>query len=158
MDGDAAVLHEIARKLAVRAGGDLEAAEDIWAEEMVIWHSFDDREQHIAGWLRGAHSRAKLQAMHSTMPTFRRLVTHYVSESTNAVIEVTRWVGTMEHSPTASGTGGVSIDHKSVTVYNVRDGKVHRMDIFDDPASSRATAEMTAYGGMTSVRGQLESR
>ena len=148
---DETTLREIAQKLQDRADGNLEAAEDIWADEMVIWHSFDDREQHIAGALRGAHSRAKLQAMHSSMPAFRRIVTYYVSSRTNAIIEMTTWTGTMEKGPEAAGNQGATIGNKSVTIYTVKDGLVNRMDILDDPAASRATAELTAYGGMSKV-------
>jgi hypothetical protein len=146
------LLEEIADKLERRAAGDLNAAEDIWAEEMVIWHSFDDREQRIPGDLRGAHSRAKLEGMHNAMPDFKRTVTYYLSASTSVVIELTRWSGTIENVPDPAGTRSVSIDHKSVTIYNVDlNGRVWRMDILDDPASSRATAELTAYGGMPTV-------
>lgn len=150
------LLEQIADKLKRRAAGDLNAAEDIWADDMVIWHSFDDREQHIAGHLRGAHSRAKLKRMHDAMPDFQRTVTYYVSASTNAVVELTTWTGTMENVPGPVGTRSVSIDHKSVTIYNVDEhGLVCRMDILDDPASSRATAELTAYGGMPTVTAKV---
>ena len=156
MSNSRAVLEEIAGKLERRASGDLNAAEDIWSEEMVIWHSFDDREQRIPGHLRGAHSRAKLSGMHNAMPDFRRTVTYYVSASTNAVIELTRWTGTMEKVPDPAGTRNVEVDHRSVTIYSVDEaGKVHRMDILDDPASSRTTAELTALGGMRPVQARL---
>jgi hypothetical protein len=142
MDRESDVLHEIANKLKERAAGNLEAVRDIWADDMVVWHSFDDREQHIPGWLRHAHSLAKLNAMKDRIPEFRRIVTHYVSESTNAVIEVTTWVGEAGDDPDV-GLRIERIQHQSVTIYHVANGRVHRLDILDDPAASRATTQQT---------------
>jgi ketosteroid isomerase-like protein len=141
-------LTEIADTLRVRATGVLDAADAYWAEDMEIWHSFDDRLQHIKGSVRAAHSRAKLAAFHGAMPSFERVITTYTSPSTNAIIEVTTWTGRMEHAPGVINADGVTISFKSVTIYTVRDGRIIRMDIIDDPAASRALAELTAYGGM----------
>jgi ketosteroid isomerase-like protein len=141
-------LHEIAEKLRRRADGDLTAAEDCWSDDMVVWHSFDDREQHITGHLRGAHSRAKLEAFHRAMPNFRRIVTVYVSESTDTLIEITTWTGHFEQADAAVAVDGMTIGNKSVTIYTIVDGKVARLDILDDPAASRAQGELTAVGSL----------
>ena len=142
-------LIEIADSLRVRATGVLDAADAYWAEDMEIWHSFDDRLQHIKGAVRAAHSRAKLAAFHGAMPSFERVITMYTSPSTNAIIEITTWTGRMDNAPGVINADGVAISFKSVTIYTVREARIVRMDILDDPASSRALAELTAYGGMT---------
>ena len=142
-------LTEIADSLRLRATGVLDAVDAYWAEDMEIWHSFDDRLQHIKGAVRAAHSRAKLAAFHSAMPSFQRVITMYMSPSTNTIIELTTWTGRMERAPGVINADGVTIGNKSVTIYTVRNGRIVRMDIFDDPAASRASAELTAYGGMT---------
>lgn len=144
-------LTEIAESLRLRATGVLDAADGYWAERMEIWHSFDDRVQHIDGAVRAAHSRAKLAAFHRAMPSFERIVTLFVSPSTNSIIELTTWTGRMDEAPGVINADGVTIGNKSVTIYKVDGGKIVRMDIFDDPAESRASAELTAYGGMSAA-------
>jgi ketosteroid isomerase-like protein len=150
-------LTEIAESLRRRAGGVLDAADAYWAEDMEIWHSFDDRVQHIKGEVRAAHSRAKLAAFHRAMPSFKRIVTHYLSPSTHSIIEITAWTGRMEEAPGVINADGVTITNKSVTIYKVAHGRIVRMDIFDDPAESRASAELTAYGGMSPARTASDS-
>jgi ketosteroid isomerase-like protein len=145
-------LAEIAESLRSRATGVLDAADDHWAEDMEIWHSFDDRVQRIKGRVRAAHSRAKLAAFHRAMPSFERIVTILLSPSTSSIIELTTWTGRMDDAPGVINADGVTIGNKSVTIYRVAAGKIVRMDIFDDPAESRASAELTAYGGMSSSR------
>ncbi|MCU1656031.1 MAG: hypothetical protein JWO57_687 [Pseudonocardiales bacterium] len=144
-------LREIADSLKLRATGVLDAADSYWADEMEIWHSFDDRLQKIRGEVRAAHSRAKLAAFHKAMPSFERIVTMYLSPSTNAIVELTTWTGRMEYAPGVINADGVTIGNKSVTIYTVDNGKIVRMDIFDDPSTSRASAELTAYGGMSTA-------
>jgi ketosteroid isomerase-like protein len=142
-------LSEIADKLRSRATGVLDAVDDCLAGELVVWHSFDDREQSIRGSLRAAHSRAKLAAFHRAMPGFERTITVLECPATSTVVELTSWTGAMEDVPAIPGSAGVSVDFKSVTIYTVVDGVISRIDVFDDPASSRAMAELTAYGGMS---------
>lgn len=149
MDASPDRLSEIADKLRVRASGVLDAIDDCLAEELVVWHSFDNREQRIRGSLRAAHSRAKLAAFHRAMPGFTRTITVVECPATRTVIELAGWTGTMRDVPAIPGGTGVSVDFKSVTIYTVAEDMITRIDIFDDPASSRAMAELTAFGGMT---------
>lgn len=141
-------LSEIADRLRVRATGVLDAVDDCLAEDLVVWHAFDDREQRIRGPLRAAHSRAKLAAFHRAMPGFTRTITVLECPATSTVVELAGWTGTMRDVPAIPGGAGVSVDFKSVTIYTVREGMISRIDVFDDPASSRAMAELTAFGGM----------
>ena len=138
-------LEDLADRVRRRAEGDLDALDGCWAEEIIVWHSFDDREQRIAGDLRQAHSVAKLKAFHAAMPNFQRSVDVHVTDRTSSVIEITTWTGRVATTDVVGATG-VEIGYKSVTIYTVRDGRVTRLDIFDDPAASRSTAEITAYG------------
>jgi hypothetical protein len=130
-------LSEIADKLRSRATGVLDAVDDCLAGELV------------RGSLRAAHSRAKLAAFHRAMPGFERTITVLECPATSTVVELTSWTGAMEDVPAIPGSAGVSVDFKSVTIYTVVDGVISRIDVFDDPASSRAMAELTAYGGMS---------
>lgn len=131
-------LETLADRVVRRAEGDWEALREYWADEVVVWHCYDNAEQRFKGHARSSEAGAELTALSRVLDDFARTSTVHVSESTNTIIETSVWTGRTK--------AGLDMRNSTCVLYSVVDGRITRMDVYDDSNQSRRFAELLVHG------------
>jgi ketosteroid isomerase-like protein len=130
-------LAEVADRIRRRAVGDWDALRDVWADEVVVWHCYDDVEERFTGLSRSSGGSAELEAFSEALEGFTRDSRIHVSPETETVVETSIWSGRLR--------SGTPMRSATCVVYTVRDGRIVRMDIYDDSNRSRRFAELLVH-------------
>lgn len=131
-------LETLADRITRRAAGEWDALRDDWADVVVIWHCYDNAEERVTGLARSEGASAELATLSRVLDDFARTSTVHVSETTNTIVETSVWTGRTK-------TGRDMINSTCV-VYSVVDGRIARMDVYDDSNQSRRWAEVLVHG------------
>jgi ketosteroid isomerase-like protein len=134
------VLADLVNRLRRRSSGEWAALDGAWAEETIFWHAYDEEEIRLPAGSRADVSRREHEAFARALRGFRRDSTYHLSPSTDTIVEVARFSGT-----TGAGT---QVSNSVCLVYSVEDGKIARLDIYDDAGKSRKMAEILAHSLM----------
>jgi ketosteroid isomerase-like protein len=135
--GTWASLDEVADRIRRRSAGEWDALRDTWADEVVVWHCYDDVEERYTGLSRSSGGSAELEAFGQALDDFSRDSRIHVSPDTDSVVETSAWSG-RTHT-------GTSMRNATCVVYTVSDGRIVRMDIYDDSNRSRRFAELLVH-------------
>ena len=127
----------MADRIRRRAAGDWDALRELWADEVVVWHCYDDVEERYTGLSRSSSGSAELDAFSQAMDDFARNSRVHVSAETSAVIETSVWSGRLRT--------GTPMRNATCVVYTVEDGRIVRMDVYDDSNRSRRFAELLVH-------------
>jgi ketosteroid isomerase-like protein len=130
-------LNDIAERLRRRAPGEWEALDGVWADQTVFWHAYDEEEIHLTGGRRGDVSRMEHAAFSRALRDFRRESTFHVSSSTGTIVETSVFSGTTPN--------GMRVTNPVCFVYTVMDGRIVRLDTYDDASKSRKMAEILVH-------------
>lgn len=131
-------LEAIAERVARRAQGDWDALREYWADEVTVWHCYDDAEEQIIGLSRSSGASAELNALGRVLDDFARTSTVHVSDKTGTIVETSVWTGRTK--------AGVNMRNCTCILYTVTDGRISRMDVYDDSNQSRRFAELLVHG------------
>lgn len=137
MDESASTLEQIVERLRLRAEGQWQALDGLWADETVFWHAYDGQEIRLSGGSRAEVSKAEHEAFERALVDFSRKSIYHVSPSTDCIIEVAEFSGTTHN--------GELVTNPVCLIYTVEQGKIARLDIFDDASKSRKMAEILAH-------------
>lgn len=130
-------LEELAALMRRRAQGEWDALGGRWADTVVVWHCYDDKEVSFPGNLRGDDTGAELATLERALTDFSRRSTFHVSESTSTIVETSRWSGVTR--------GAQRVENATCVVYSIDGGRISRLDIYDDSNRSRVFAELLVY-------------
>jgi ketosteroid isomerase-like protein len=139
-------LEELADLMRRRAGGQWDALGGRWADTVVVWHCYDNKEVAFPGNLRGDDTGAELTGFERALKDFSRRSSFHVSESTNAIVETSRWSG-VTHD-------GQRVENATCIVYSIDGGRISRLDIYDDSNRSRVFAELLVHHLITEAAGR----
>lgn len=128
---------EVVDRLRRRSAGEWDALDGAMADDVVVWHAYDDAEVHLPGGARSSVAGAEMRAFVDAMPDFRRDSVFHPCQETGTITEVTRWTGTT--------LGGAALTNATCIVYSVAEGRIQRIEIFDDSARSRSFAELLVH-------------
>ena len=130
-------LAEIGDRIRRRAAGEWDALRDVWADEVLVWHCYDDIEERFTGLSRSSGGSAELEAFSQALEDFTRDSRIHVSPHTGTVVETSLWSGRLRT--------GELMRNATCVVYTVQEGRIVRMDIYDDSNRSRRFAELLVH-------------
>lgn len=135
---------EIADAIEQRANGDFAAADNVWADEVVVWRNGSQSEFRVAGKQRNERARAELEVLQTAMPDFHTESVVHVDESASVIVEFSTWSG---HTIRVPGSAVAGEFHRFVQcfVYTIEAGRIVRIDVYDDAATGRRWNELMTH-------------
>jgi ketosteroid isomerase-like protein len=137
-------LHDVVAALERRQRGEWEGADQIWATEITYWRNGTALELSVNGAERDERMRRELATLRQAIPNFRMESTFHVDEAASVIVEVTTWSGNTRDVP-GSAVEGDFYRYTACHVYAVEDGRIVRLDAYDDAATARRWNELMTH-------------
>lgn len=137
-------VRSIGEKLRRRGSGELDAADDVWSDELVVWRNGSHFELTVAGGQRNERLKAEFDVLRRAMPDFATESVIHVDESAGVIVEIATWAGHTIRIPGSAIEGEL---HRLTQcfIYHVTDGKISRVETFDDAAAGRRWNELMTH-------------
>ncbi|MCU1656030.1 MAG: hypothetical protein JWO57_686 [Pseudonocardiales bacterium] len=135
-------LHDIVTVLEQRKNGVWD--DDVWATSLVYWRNGSDLELSISGAERNERMRRELETLRQAIPNFRIDSTFHIDEAASVIVEVTTWAGETADIP-GSAVEGDSYRYTACYILTVADGRIVRIDAYDDAATARQWNELMTH-------------
>ena len=115
-----------------------------WADQVIYRRNGSDVDLVIDGEDRRRRLKGERKVLRRAMPDLQVHSTFHVDPDKGVILEVSRWSGTTIEVP-GSAVAGDRYSYATCDVYTVRDGRIVRIDSFDDAATARRWSELMTH-------------